>query len=176
MLHVFMIFNIIFDGVSVPYFYGIMVDCLFVCWNSLFCVCLFVCFFISLFICLFVYLFICLFVEKKFLTFEQITLVPIQTKLILPGLLTDQETDWLNNYHQTCRDRYIYQIPDMQGQVHISDTRHAGTGTYIRYQTCRDWYIYQIPDMQGQVHILDTIHAETGTYIRYQTCRDRYIY
>ena len=134
------------------------------------------CLFLSFFLCFIVsvYLFICLFVkqffvEEKFLTFDQITLVPIQTKLILPGLLTDQETDWLNNYHQTCRDRYIYQIPDIQGQVHIPDTRHAGTGIYIRYQTCRDRYIYQIPNMQGQVHISDTRHAGTGTYIRYQT-------
>ena len=51
----------------------------------------------------------------------------------------------------------------MQGQVHISDTRYAGTGTYTRYQTCRDRYIYQIPDMQGQVHILDARHAGTNT-------------
>ena len=30
-LHVLMILNIIFDGASAPYFYGIIVDCLFVC-------------------------------------------------------------------------------------------------------------------------------------------------
>ena len=51
----------------------------------------------------------------------------------------------------------------MQGQVHIIDTRHVGTGTYIRYQTCRDRYIYEIFDIQGQVHILDTRHAGTNT-------------
>jgi Xaa-Pro aminopeptidase len=57
---------------------------------------------------------------KKFLTFDQITLVPIQTKLILPTLLTDQETDWLNNYHQTCRDRVGALLKEM-GKVEALD-------------------------------------------------------
>ena len=35
------------------------------------------------------------------------TPVPIQTKLILPELLDKKEVEWLNNYHQTCRDRYV---------------------------------------------------------------------
>ncbi|XP_023332504.1 xaa-Pro aminopeptidase 1 [Eurytemora carolleeae] len=61
-----------------------------------------------------------IFVEKKFLTFDQLTLVPIQTKLILPGLLTDQETDWLNNYHQTCRDRVGPLLKEM-GKVEALD-------------------------------------------------------
>ncbi|XP_012873055.1 PREDICTED: xaa-Pro aminopeptidase 1 [Dipodomys ordii] len=38
------------------------------------------------------------------LTFEPLTLVPIQTKMIDVDSLTDKELDWLNNYHQTCRD------------------------------------------------------------------------
>ena len=119
MLHVFMIFNIIFDGVSVPYFYGIMVDCLFVCWNSLFGVCLFVCFFISLFICLFVYLFIC---REK-----------------VPDVWADNSGSYSNQANSSWTpdwpgDRLVKQLSsDMQGQVHIPDTRHAGTGTYIRY-------------------------------------------
>jgi len=40
-----------------------------------------------------------------FLTFAPVTVVPIQTKLILAELMTQQELDWLNTYHQTCRDR-----------------------------------------------------------------------
>ena len=40
------------------------------------------------------------------LPFEPVTVVPIQTKLILPDLMTRQEIDWLNNYHQLCRDRW----------------------------------------------------------------------
>jgi len=43
--------------------------------------------------------------KSVFLTFEPVTVVPIQTKLILPDLMTRQEIDWLNNYHQLCRDR-----------------------------------------------------------------------
>uniref|UniRef100_A0A8C0T330 X-prolyl aminopeptidase 1 n=1 Tax=Canis lupus familiaris TaxID=9615 RepID=A0A8C0T330_CANLF len=38
------------------------------------------------------------------LTFEPLTLVPIQTKMIDVDSLTDKECDWLNNYHLTCRD------------------------------------------------------------------------
>lgn len=41
----------------------------------------------------------------KMLTFEAITLVPIQQKLIDPTLMTRVEIDWLNSYHQTCRDK-----------------------------------------------------------------------
>nr|XP_017532940.1 xaa-Pro aminopeptidase 1 isoform X4 [Manis javanica] len=38
------------------------------------------------------------------LTFEPLTLVPIQTKMINVDSLTDRECDWLNSYHLTCRD------------------------------------------------------------------------
>ncbi|VTJ84944.1 Hypothetical predicted protein [Marmota monax] len=38
------------------------------------------------------------------LTFEPLTLVRIQTKMIDVESLTDKECDWLNNYHLTCRD------------------------------------------------------------------------
>jgi len=43
--------------------------------------------------------------RSQFLTFTPVTVVPIQTKLILAELMTRQEIDWLNAYHQTCRDR-----------------------------------------------------------------------
>ncbi|CAG2171919.1 unnamed protein product, partial [Oppiella nova] len=42
--------------------------------------------------------------NRGYLTFETITLVPIQTKLLQPSLLTSEEISWLDNYHQTCRD------------------------------------------------------------------------
>ncbi|KAJ8026346.1 Xaa-Pro aminopeptidase 1 [Holothuria leucospilota] len=42
--------------------------------------------------------------DKGFLTFETVTLVPIQTKLIEASLLTEKEIEWLNNYHSLCRD------------------------------------------------------------------------
>ena len=43
--------------------------------------------------------------KSSFLTFEAVTVVPIQAKMILAELMTQQELDWLNGYHQTCRDR-----------------------------------------------------------------------
>lgn len=42
--------------------------------------------------------------KKGFLTFEPLTLVPIQRKMLNPKLLTQKEQDWLNNYHEICRD------------------------------------------------------------------------
>ncbi len=38
-----------------------------------------------------------------FLTFDTLTLVPVQSKLILPELLTREELEWLNEYHEKCR-------------------------------------------------------------------------
>jgi len=43
--------------------------------------------------------------NTKMLTFEPLTVVPIQLKLVEPQLLTKLEIEWLNNYHQLCRDR-----------------------------------------------------------------------
>lgn len=43
--------------------------------------------------------------SKQFLTFEPITLVPIQTKMIDPSLLTEHEIAWLNNYHADIRTK-----------------------------------------------------------------------
>jgi len=44
------------------------------------------------------------FLSKGFLTFEPITMVPIQTRMIDPEMLTENEIDWLNGYHAKCRD------------------------------------------------------------------------
>lgn len=41
--------------------------------------------------------------KKGYLKFETITLVPIQLKMIDLSLMTDDEIEWLNNYHATCR-------------------------------------------------------------------------
>ena len=43
--------------------------------------------------------------NKEFLTFENLTVVPIQVKMILPNLLNKEELDYLNSYHELCRDR-----------------------------------------------------------------------
>ncbi|XP_062591961.1 xaa-Pro aminopeptidase 1-like [Saccostrea cucullata] len=42
--------------------------------------------------------------NKGFLTFEPLTLVPMQLKMIEPSLLTEKEISWLNDYHTMCRD------------------------------------------------------------------------
>ncbi len=40
-----------------------------------------------------------------FLEFETLTLCPIDTRCLLPELLSDQERSWLNGYHQQVRER-----------------------------------------------------------------------
>lgn len=42
--------------------------------------------------------------NRGYLSFETITLVPIQTKLLDISLLTVDEIKWINQYHQQCRD------------------------------------------------------------------------
>ncbi|XP_030058638.1 LOW QUALITY PROTEIN: xaa-Pro aminopeptidase 1-like [Microcaecilia unicolor] len=44
------------------------------------------------------------FKDRGSLTFDPITLVPIQTKMINLDSLTQKECDWVNSYHQKCRD------------------------------------------------------------------------
>lgn len=44
------------------------------------------------------------FKKKGYLTFEPITLVPIQMKMVDPKLLTEKEMNWINDYHSKCRD------------------------------------------------------------------------
>ncbi|TMW68349.1 hypothetical protein Poli38472_005817 [Pythium oligandrum] len=43
--------------------------------------------------------------KRDFCEFETITMAPIQTKLINVSLLTKDEIDWLNAYHQTVHDK-----------------------------------------------------------------------
>jgi Xaa-Pro aminopeptidase len=40
--------------------------------------------------------------EVDFLGFEAVTLVPIQSSLVIKELLTMEEVDWLNAYHAKC--------------------------------------------------------------------------
>jgi Xaa-Pro aminopeptidase len=42
--------------------------------------------------------------ERKFMTFETITLAPIDLELVEPGMLTDGERQWLNAYHARVRE------------------------------------------------------------------------
>ncbi|XP_046997256.1 xaa-Pro aminopeptidase ApepP isoform X2 [Schistocerca americana] len=45
------------------------------------------------------------FKDHKFLTFETVTLVPIQTKMLVREMLTDKEVAYLNDYHKQCREK-----------------------------------------------------------------------
>jgi Xaa-Pro aminopeptidase len=38
--------------------------------------------------------------DKPYLGFEHVTMVPMCRKLVDPSLLTSEETQWLNDYHQ----------------------------------------------------------------------------
>ena len=38
--------------------------------------------------------------NENFLAFEAITLFPVETKLIDKSIMTQQEKDWLNQYHE----------------------------------------------------------------------------
>ncbi|XP_060097682.1 xaa-Pro aminopeptidase 1 [Heteronotia binoei] len=44
------------------------------------------------------------FSNRGSLTFEPLTLVPIQTKMIHTHLLTPKECNWVNDYHKKCRE------------------------------------------------------------------------
>ncbi|XP_077992891.1 xaa-Pro aminopeptidase 1-like [Glandiceps talaboti] len=53
--------------------------------------------------------------DRGFLTFEPVTLVPIQLKMIEPSLLTEKEISWLNEYHSKCRD-IVAPLLEQQGR------------------------------------------------------------
>ena len=40
--------------------------------------------------------------DVDYLGFESVTVVPIQTKLVVKEMLTGEEIDWLNRYHKKC--------------------------------------------------------------------------
>ncbi|KRT78593.1 Peptidase [Oryctes borbonicus] len=58
--------------------------------------------------------------SRGFLTFETVTLAPIQTKMILVEMLTEDEISHLNSYHQKCRD-VLGPILDEQGLLEVKE-------------------------------------------------------
>lgn len=48
----------------------------------------------------------------EFATFEDLTLCPIDTRIILPNLLSDNEKAWLNHYHKKVYDALIDKVSD----------------------------------------------------------------
>ncbi|XP_032229694.1 xaa-Pro aminopeptidase 1 isoform X1 [Nematostella vectensis] len=45
------------------------------------------------------------FKNKGWLGFEHCTLFPIQTKMLIPSMLSQEEVDWLNSYHELCAEK-----------------------------------------------------------------------
>ena len=50
--------------------------------------------------------------DMDMLGFETLTFCPIDRRLILPALLTDEELDWLNAYHAQTRDKLLPLLSD----------------------------------------------------------------
>ena len=57
----------------------------------------------------------------KFLKFEPLTLCPIDTAPIDLGLMTDKELQWLNDYHETVRQRLTPLIKDSAVKEWLAD-------------------------------------------------------
>jgi len=53
------------------------------------------------------------FKERNFLTFENLTFVPIQRKLIVADMLTKAEVDYIDHYHSQCRDKVAPLLTEM---------------------------------------------------------------
>ena len=43
--------------------------------------------------------------DKKFLKFAKLTMIPIQKNLIKVDIMSDEELDWLDDYHQEVWDK-----------------------------------------------------------------------
>ncbi|STZ07153.1 Uncharacterized peptidase SA1530 [Moraxella caprae] len=60
----------------------------------------------------------------EFLKFEDLTLCPFDTRLILPHLLTKQEKRWLNDYHKRVHDELIGRV-DGQAKAWLVERTQA---------------------------------------------------
>ncbi|MEM9351261.1 MAG: M24 family metallopeptidase, partial [Pseudomonadota bacterium] len=49
---------------------------------------------------------------REMLSFETLTYVPIDTRLVVAEMLTDEERDWLNDYHAECARRVSGQLSE----------------------------------------------------------------
>lgn len=45
--------------------------------------------------------------NKKFLGFDTVTMVPIATNLVNIAMMSDDELEWLNKYHETVRETLL---------------------------------------------------------------------
>lgn len=58
--------------------------------------------------------------NRGYLTFDTITLVPKQQKLIKVEMLTDKEIEILNDYHRKCRE-FVGPLLEQQGQIEAKE-------------------------------------------------------
>jgi Xaa-Pro aminopeptidase len=49
---------------------------------------------------------------EGFFEFETLTYVPIDRRMIIADMLTADEKSWINQYHQTCRDKIEHRLSD----------------------------------------------------------------
>ncbi|NXK52409.1 XPP1 aminopeptidase, partial [Chauna torquata] len=73
------------------------------------------------------------FKNRGSLTFEPLTLVPIQTKMIDVSLLTQKECNWVNDYHQKCREVIGAEL-ERQGRLEALQWLIRETEPLIRVQ------------------------------------------
>ena len=57
----------------------------------------------------------------RFLGFEPLTLCPIDTAPVIPGMLAPEEKDWLNDYHRTVCDRLSPLLDDEADRRWLAD-------------------------------------------------------
>lgn len=50
--------------------------------------------------------------ERDMLGFETLTYVPVDTSLVIPGMLSGEERAWLNAYHATCVEKLAGRLSD----------------------------------------------------------------
>lgn len=53
------------------------------------------------------------FADRKFLKFETVTMCPIETELIDFSLLSNEEIQWLNDYHGLVREKLLPQMKSL---------------------------------------------------------------
>lgn len=62
--------------------------------------------------------------DKPMLGFETITWCPIDRRLVLPEMLTDEELNWLNDYHAATREKLMPLITDGASRDWLEQATH----------------------------------------------------
>ena len=66
--------------------------------------------------------------EREMLGFETLTLAPIDLRLVKDSMLTGEECDWLNDYHERVRDALAPRLSgaDLEWLQNATRTIHNG--------------------------------------------------